>query len=293
MAVGRLTNYGENRLADMIRGVTPTLPTNWYFGLLSDAADATYTELSGSGYSRQLVLRALASFAGTQAPGSLLASTGTSHTTSNNNSINFGTAGATWGTLNFVGMFDAATSGNCWAYLPAVTGLTISSGDTFSLGAGALAFSLGLTGGMTDYLANKLIDFLMRGQAYSFPSPLYVPLYTTLPTNAGTGGVEVIGDSYARVAIPSTTTAWSGTQSAGSTTSSTGTGGRISNNVAITYNSPPVTENWGAVLGAGLIDAATLGNLLFWRAFANGTQTINGGTSSPGFEPNALGITFD
>ena len=38
---------------------------------------------------------------------------------------------------------------------------------------------------MSDYLENKLIDQIFRGQAYSFPSTLYIGLLTSAPTDAG------------------------------------------------------------------------------------------------------------
>ena len=83
---------------------------------------------------------------------------------------------------------------------------------------------------MSDYLENKLIDFVFRGQAYSAPTTIYVGLLTTGTSDANTGQVEVTGGSYARVAVASSLTNWAGTQSAASTTASSGTSGTTSNN---------------------------------------------------------------
>lgn len=287
----RLTDYAENKFADMVRGVDLSLPASWYFGIMSAANESSLTELSGTGYARIPILRSLTNFAGTQGYGTVLASSGTSHTTSNNVLIDWGTAGAAWGAANYIGMFDASTAGNCWIYLPAPIPVVIGSSDSFSVAIGEFAFSFGLTGGMSDYLSNKLIDRLMRAQSFTFPASMYARLFTVLPTNAG-GGTEVVGASYSRPAIAGTTTAWSGTQSAGSTSASTGSSGRISNNAALSFAAPPSGEDWGDVEGAGLQDAASAGNLLFWGAFTGGTQTLVGGTSAPSFEPNTLAITF-
>ena len=79
---------------------------------------------------------------------------------------------------------------------------------------------------MSDYLENKMVDQLFRGQAAPTTSTLYVALFTAAPSDSG-GGTEVSGSAYARVAVTSSLTNWSGTQSAGSTTASSGTGANI------------------------------------------------------------------
>jgi hypothetical protein len=142
---------------------------------------------------------------------------------------------------------------------------------------------------MTDYLENKIIDWLLRGQAFTPPSTVYVGLFTTAPTDAG-GGVEVSGGSYARVAVACTLANWAGTQGAGSTTASTGSSGTTSNNVAITFPAP--TANWGTVTAFGLFDAATGGNLLIYGNLTT-PKTINNGDAAPSFAPGALTFQDD
>lgn len=289
----RLTDYGENRFADFIRGVSLPVSGSWYFGLLSAAGENSFTELSGASYARKGITASLVNFAGTQGATTVLASTGVSHTTSNNVPITFGTAGVGgWGTVNFIGLFDALSGGQCWMYIPVTVPLSITAGTVYTIQIGEFSFSLGLSGGMTNYLSNKLIDYFIRGQVYNYPVTAYVALFTSMPSNSG-GGVEATGSSYARAAIASSTTAWSSTQSVGGTSTSNGSAGRISNNAAIAFPNPPLGENWGTVLGAGIIDASTAGNLLFWGPFVDGPQTLIGGTTAPGFNPDTLGITFD
>lgn len=126
---------------------------------------------------------------------------------------------------------------------------------------------------MSDYLENKLIDFLLRGQTYTAPTGLYVGLLTAAPSDTG-GGTEVSGNGYARQNLAPSLTNWSGTQTATSTTASSGTSGTSSNNVAITFPTP--TASWGTVTAFGVYDALTSGNLLFYGNL-NIAKTINQG----------------
>lgn len=142
---------------------------------------------------------------------------------------------------------------------------------------------------MSDYLENKLIDQIFRGQAFSFPATLHVALFTANPSDTG-GGTEVTGGSYARVAVTASLANWAGTQSAGSTTASSGTGGTTSNNNAITFPAP--TANWGTITGFGIFDASSAGNLLFWGSLST-SKTVNNGDAAPAFSAAALSIQID
>lgn len=142
---------------------------------------------------------------------------------------------------------------------------------------------------LSDYLENKLIDQLFRGQAYSFPSTLYIALFTANPTDTG-GGTEVSGGSYARVAVTCSLANWAGTQSAGSTTASSGTSGTTSNNAAITFPAP--TANWGVITGMAIMDAASAGNVLIWNALTT-NKTVNNGDAAPVFSIGALTFQID
>jgi hypothetical protein len=117
---------------------------------------------------------------------------------------------------------------------------------------------------------------------------LYVALFTVTPSDSG-GGTEVTGGSYARVTVASTLANWAGTQSTGSTTASTGTGGATSNNAAITFPAP--TADWGTVVAFGIFDNATSGNLLVWDALT-ASRTILNGDPAPLFSIAALAVTI-
>lgn len=152
---------------------------------------------------------------------------------------------------------------------------------------------------LSDFCENKLLDWLLRGQAIGItgasaaagtgPTNTYVALLTAAPSDAG-GGTEVSGGSYARVTVSSSMANWAGTQSSGSTTASSGTGGTTSNNNAITFPSP--TANWGTVTHVGVYDASSGGNLLFWSALTV-SKTINNGDAAPSFAAGALTFQID
>lgn len=144
--------------------------------------------------------------------------------------------------------------------------------------------------GMSDYLENKIVDFLFRGQTFTPPTTLYIALFTTVDNDAGTARVEVSGGSYARVAITSSLANWAGTQGAASTSASNGTTGTTSNNNVITFAAP--TANWGTVVGVGLFDAITGGNELAYGALTT-PKTISSGDGAPSFTAGSLSFQID
>lgn len=99
------------------------------------------------------------------------------------------------------------------------------------------------------HFANAIIDHMLRNQAYTPASTIYLALFTAAPTDAG-GGTEVVGGSYARQAI----------------TLSAASGGATSNTVAIEFTCPACT-----VVAAGIYDTNSGGNLLAWNTVTNKT----------------------
>jgi len=118
---------------------------------------------------------------------------------------------------------------------------------------------------------------------------LYFALFTVAPGETG-GGTEVTGGSYARVAVTCSLTNFAGTQSAGSTTASSGTGGTTSNNGAITFPTP--TANWGSVVAIGVFDLVTGGNLINYGTLTT-PKTVNNGDPAPSFAAAAYSFQID
>jgi hypothetical protein len=140
---------------------------------------------------------------------------------------------------------------------------------------------------MSDYLENKLVDQIFRGQAFSFPATLHVGLLTSAPSDGG-GGTEVSGGGYARQSVGASLANFAGTQSTGSTTASSGSTGATSNNGAITFATP--SAGWGTVTHFGIYDAASAGNLLFYGTLTI-AKTINQ-SDTVSFPAGSLSITF-
>jgi hypothetical protein len=141
---------------------------------------------------------------------------------------------------------------------------------------------------MSNFLENKIIDQIFRGQAYSFPTTLYVGLFTAAPTDTG-GGTEVSGGGYARASVAASLANFAGTQGAGTTSASSGDTGTTSNNASITFVTPGAT--WGTVSGFGVFDAATGGNLLFYGTLSI-SKTINQGDTVT-FPAASLSVQID
>lgn len=142
---------------------------------------------------------------------------------------------------------------------------------------------------LSDYLENKIVDWLLRGQIFSPPTIVYVALATTVGSDVA-GGTEVVAAGYARVPVSSTLLNWAGTQAAGSTLASTGTSGTTSNNAVIQFPLP--SANWGTVVEVDVYDASTAGNLLFRSALTT-PLAIPLGSLAPGFAVGTLTFQID
>jgi hypothetical protein len=127
--MAEMSNYLENALINVtLRATAYTAPATVYVGLYTtDPTDAnTGTEVSGGSYARQP-----ASF---DAP-----SNGASLTSAD---ISFPQAGASWGTIGWIGILDASTSGNLLYHTPLTASKTIDTGDIFKIAAGSLSVTL-------------------------------------------------------------------------------------------------------------------------------------------------------
>src|SRR5690606_4323637 len=108
---------------------------------------------------------------------------------------------------------------------------------------------------LSNYLEQALLRELFNNQNYS-PPQTYIALYTSDPTDAGTG-TEVSGGSYARVRVYND----GNTQPYWTNPADDGAGGHVVKNAQdITF--PTATADWGTVTHFGILDSASGGNLL-------------------------------
>lgn len=140
---------------------------------------------------------------------------------------------------------------------------------------------------LSDYFENNVIDLTFRAQTWTIAAAFHVGLSTAACSDSSVG-TEVSGGSYARVSVTRSLANWAGTQSAGSTSASTGTGGVTSNNVAISFPTP--SAGWGTVTHFFISDASTAGNLILCQALTT-SKTINSG-DTVSFPIAAVTVTF-
>lgn len=123
---------------------------------------------------------------------------------------------------------------------------------------------------LSDYVENNAIDYIFRAQTWTLGASDSVGLSTSACSDSSVG-TEVTGGSYARATYTRSMANWAGTQSAGSTTASSGTGGVTSNNVAISFATP--SAGWGLVTHFFVINGS---NLIICQALTV-SKTINTG----------------
>jgi len=127
--MAEMSNYLENALINAtLRNTSYTSPTTVYVGLYtSDPTDAnTGTEVSGGSYARTAVTFG--------AP-----SNGAS---TNSAAVEFPQCTSSWGTVGWIGLLDASTSGNLLYHTALDTSKTIDTGDIFKIAIGSLSVTL-------------------------------------------------------------------------------------------------------------------------------------------------------
>lgn len=127
--MAEMSNFLENALINAtLRNTSYTSPATVYVGLYtSDPTDAnTGTEVSGGSYTRTAVTMG--------AP-----SNGVSTNTA---AVEFPQASGSWGTVGWIGILDATSSGNLLYHTALDTSKTISSGDIFKIAIGGLSVTL-------------------------------------------------------------------------------------------------------------------------------------------------------
>lgn len=132
----------------------------------------------------------------------------------------------------------------------------------------------------TYYLAQRLLNHVLLGPltsnpSDSFPQPpnVYVGLFTSMPSpNTDLSpGIEVVGGGYSRLEA----------------NFSQASSNRVSNSIDLGFNI--ASTSWGDVVGFGIFDARTGGNLLYFSALSE-TKTVYVGDIVR-FPKNSLVVT--
>lgn len=108
----------------------------------------------------------------------------------------------------------------------------------------------------SDYLEQGVLNHTLRGQSLTAPTATYVALFTSDPTDAGTGA-EVSDSGYARQDAAQ----GGGVSSGWSAPTTSGIGYQSAN--AKTLEFPPLIDSQVTVTHFGVFDTATGGNLLY------------------------------
>ena len=127
--MAEMSNYLENALINAtLRNTSYTSPATVYVGLYtSDPTDAdSGTEVTGGSYARTAVTFG--------AP-----SDGVS---TNSAAVEFPQATGSWGTVGWMGILDASTSGNLLYHTALDASKPIASGDIFKIATGSLSVTL-------------------------------------------------------------------------------------------------------------------------------------------------------
>ena len=127
--MAEMSNFLENALINAtLRNTSYTSPAVVYVGLYtSDPTDAnTGTEVSGGSYARTAVTFGAPS----------------NGVTTNSAAVEFPQATGTWGTVGWIGILDASTSGNLLYHTALDASKTIASGDIFKIATGSLSVTL-------------------------------------------------------------------------------------------------------------------------------------------------------
>lgn len=111
----------------------------------------------------------------------------------------------------------------------------------------------------SSYLADKVLNHVLRGQVFTPPSGLYIALFTTDPTPGSTGTeVSTVGTGYTRQSI----------------SFSVALDQEIKNSNDIEFSG--ATSPWGTVTHVGIYDQDAAGNLLYYGELENPRAIFEG-----------------
>jgi len=131
----------------------------------------------------------------------------------------------------------------------------------------------------SDFQHHLFMEKVFWGVDWTAYSNIFIALYLVAPNlNDPASGTEVStsNTNYARQSVPVGSGSW------------TVNGLEYSNFAEITYGQPSAT--WGIIVGAGLFDSATGGELLYYAPLTT-SKSVSAGDGAPKILANQLRIT--
>lgn len=261
--MGGLSNWAENKVIDFaFRNQSFAQSTHLYVALCTSnpgeaAIGATLPEPTNGWYARQQC-------------DSWSAASGRS--TSNSNALTWSAVTTASETITHFAIVDSSSgAGNVIAYGAFSASKTFAIGSTPKVNASGISVSF-QSGGVNNYLANKLLDHIFKNTAYTPVATVYAALSTANPTDADSGLAEPSA-GYARTSVAF----------------AAASGGSSSNSADRLF--PEATGSQGTLTYASLRDASSGGNALAYAALSSSAAIGTG--DIPEFLTGNLVITVD
>ncbi len=232
------TDFLEKALLNTFRGQNLAAPSKVYIGLFinSPGEEGTGIEINYPGYQRKEI-----EFTD---PSTI----GTTTEISTSKDIKFAETNKQLGTITHIGVADSLTGGNILAYGELTEALSVTIGESPTIFQDDLKIYMTGADGLSKLYREKLLN-VFKGQSIQGFTP-YIALFTG---DADNGGVELAGDTYARL------------QAEFSAPEQTGSGQAVIKNItSLRFNKP--TSNWGNWGSTVIMDSATNGQAVFKKS---------------------------
>lgn len=259
----------ERMILNLAKGTSiNTIPATLYIALLlGDPGDSgQYTEISYTGYARQVITFTEPTAAG---PGA--------HSIQNANTITFPESQESAGTVQFIGIFTSANAntGTMLLYGDLEDDIAVTSGVSPIFQEGSIKYTLSGKIGAT--WRTRILNTLRGTAATGFQAYL-----GCASGDVESGGAEFSGNGYQRVQIPFSTPANLDPSAAKSPMA-------MNNTAAVV--TPYATAQWGSWSHTVVYDAQTGGNPFYLSARTQSNLIYKGGAC--GYDTGDLILTID
>jgi hypothetical protein len=262
--MGSLTDKAENEVLDHIFNASYSPPATIYVALATaDPTDAA----TGASMSECANANAYARTA-------ITFSAASSGRVTQSGAVTFPQAsGGGWGTVTHWALTSTGTygAGDVLATGAFTASKTVNDGNTPSIPTTEIYVDLD-GAEMSDYLTDVVLDWLFRAQAFSMPAT-YIALTTVVITSNMTGStITEPADGYARKQVNINGGASPTWDLAAGTTPT-----EVENTHAVTL--AQASGDWGTITSVAIIDALTVGNMLFFDNTMTDQAVNNGDTA--------------